>query len=292
MAKKATDMSESAASYYADQVKKGDPDRYHGALFAPRVARDRLLALYAFNLEVARIREVVSEPLLGDIRLRWWRDAIDEIYAGSVGQHEVVAALALAIHSADLPKKLFGQLLEARGLDLTEMPFETWPDLVAYMTATSSGLMALAAMILTPGANSGEIHAACQPAGQAWALTGLLRALPYHARRNQIYLPLDLLDKYRVRQADLLAGRMTPELGRLIRYLAQLARAELALARPLIRQLGAHTTTLPAFLPLALCESYLRRLERPHFDPFTHGPEPALLWRQLRLLWRGLMGRL
>lgn len=285
-------MSESAASYCADQVKRGDPDRYHGALFAPRVVRQRLLALYAFNLEVARIPEIVSEPLLGEIRLQWWRDSIDQIYAGSVGQHEVVTALALAIHSADLPKNLFEQLFQARESDLEEVPFETWPDLVAYMTATSSGLMALAAMILTPGANSEEINAACLPAGQAWAVTGLLRALPYHARRNQIYLPLDLLDTYRVCQADLLAGRMTPELGRLIGYLAQLARAELALARPLIRQLGSHTATLPAFLPLALCEPYLRRLEQPHFDPFIHGPGTTLLSRQLRLLWQGLMGRL
>jgi len=85
------------ASYCAQLLRRQDADRYLTALFAPGDRREALFALYAFNLEVARAREVVSEPFMGLIRLQWWRDALDEVYQGRIRAHEVIRPLASAI---------------------------------------------------------------------------------------------------------------------------------------------------------------------------------------------------
>ncbi len=71
-------------------LRRYDYDRFLTGLFAPAGRREALYAVYAFNLEIARTREAVSEPMLGQIRLQWWREAIEEIYAGRVRRHEVV----------------------------------------------------------------------------------------------------------------------------------------------------------------------------------------------------------
>ena len=57
-------------------VRTGDKNRFLATLFAPQKYRRALYALYAFNLEVARTRELAREPIPGEIRLQWWRDVL------------------------------------------------------------------------------------------------------------------------------------------------------------------------------------------------------------------------
>ncbi len=87
-------------SYCAAEVRRFDPDRYLCALFAPPGRREDVFALYAFNVEIARTRESVSEPMLGMVRLQWWRDAIAAIYGGTPPRHEVLGASAAAVAEA------------------------------------------------------------------------------------------------------------------------------------------------------------------------------------------------
>lgn len=130
-------------------VAKRDPDRFSSAMTAPVEARGRLLALYAFNLEVARAPWVSPEPGINEIRLQWWADAIDEIYAGKQPRaHEVVAPLATVIRAHNLPQELFAKLIAARRHDIYGKRFEDLAALIAYCEATSGGLMALAAAAL------------------------------------------------------------------------------------------------------------------------------------------------
>ena len=94
-----------STDYCHDLVRAGDKDRYLTSLFTPDRLRPHLLALYAFNIEIARIRETVSEAALGEIRLHWWRDAIEGIYAGNSHGHPVIEALAPSIELAQLPSR-------------------------------------------------------------------------------------------------------------------------------------------------------------------------------------------
>ncbi|MXU65938.1 phytoene/squalene synthase family protein [Oceanomicrobium pacificus] len=132
----------------AAAVERGDPDRFRTALLAPMPARGDLLALYAFNLEVVRAPWVTSEPMLAEIRLQWWVDALDEIFAGKPPRaHEVVAPLADAIARHDLPQREFSALIAARRFDIGSDPQSSRAAFDAYIDGTAGALMRLAARI-------------------------------------------------------------------------------------------------------------------------------------------------
>jgi len=131
-----------------------DKDRYLATLLAPAAAREHLFSLYAFNIEISKIRENVSEALLGEMRLSWWREAIDAIYCGDVGDHPVVEALERAIVECSLPQNLFLELLNARQFDLYDEPMKTIAKFDAYAGATSSVLFQLAGFIVAGQSNS------------------------------------------------------------------------------------------------------------------------------------------
>src|SRR5437899_4246551 len=161
-------------------VRAADKDRFVAALFAPAEDRAALCALYAFNLEVARVREVIREPLAGEIRLQWWRDLIDGGGRGEVEAHPVAAALRATIARHGLPTDRLKALIEARRFDLHDEPMTTLAELETYAAGASSNLIATAAQILTHGGER-DIGAIAHHAGVAHAIAGLLKAFPIHA---------------------------------------------------------------------------------------------------------------
>jgi phytoene synthase len=266
----------------ADAVRQADRDRYLASLFAPSQHRGALLALYAFSAEVARVREIVSDPLPGEMRCQWWRDAIESEARGDVRANPMAAALLDTIARYNLPRAPFLSLIEARTFDLYDDLMPTIGDLEGYCGETSSALMRLAALVLADGRDPGEADLPGH-AGVAFALTGLLRALPWHASHGQVYLPADRMDAHGVRREDVLAGQESAGLDRLLRELRALAREHLDQARRLLPASPAYTA--PAYLPLALVEPYLRLMERRDYRPFRTAvdlPE----WRRIWLLWR------
>src|SRR5262249_35757393 len=132
-------------------VRAADKDRFLAALFAPAERRDALFALYAFNLEIARVREVVREPVAGEIRLQWWSDVIGGAGRGEVAAHPVAAALLASIARYRLPPERFKALIVARRFDLYDEPMATLAALEAYAPGGSASLVALAAQALAAG---------------------------------------------------------------------------------------------------------------------------------------------
>ncbi len=123
--------------YCLDEVRRLDHDRYLTTLFLPAETRADALALYAFNLEIARTREIVSEPLLGQIRLQWWRETIDGIYGGTPRDHPVIEALVTACHRNRLDRQALEVLIDARESDLDDSPPSDLDALISYARATS-----------------------------------------------------------------------------------------------------------------------------------------------------------
>jgi phytoene synthase len=276
------DRAPRGLSYCAGEVRRLDRDRYLTALFAPAARRESLMALYAFNAEVARIREAISEPMMGLVRLQWWRDAIAEIYEGGARRHAVLDALAPVVAAQQLPRSPFDRLIDAREQDVSAEPLETMEALIAYAEGTSAPLMSLAVGVLQPDSSSvpQEVAAAGRAAGIAWALTGLLRAVPFHARGRRLYLPAALLEKHGARRRDVLELRASPHLAQAVREVAGVARQELATAR----RVRVPRAMRSPFLLLPLAELYLRQLERAGFNPFDPGvaaAPPGRLWRLL-----------
>lgn len=262
-------------------VRAGDKDRFLATLFAPPKYRRALYALYAFNLEVARTRELAREPMPGEIRLQWWRDALGGAGRGEVEAHPVAAALRDVVVRYRLPPRMLLELIDARSFDLYDEPMASVSDLERYAMQTSSALIELAARILCDGRDPGANDLA-RHGGIAYATVGLLRALPIHSARGQLYLPADLLQRHGAAAADALSGNATTGLRAVLADLRLQARHHLGAARGLLD--GAPPEIAPALLPVALVRPALDRMERRGYRPFQPGELPQ--WRRQWILWR------
>src|SRR5581483_8353905 len=157
-----------AFAHCAELVRTADHDRYIATLFAPAEHRDGLFALYAFNAEVARVRDVAREPIPGEIRLQWWREVVCGERSGEAAANPVAAALMATIRRYNLAVEPFTTLIETRQFDLYDEPMVRLSDLEAYARQTGSALIALAARVLS----GGDLEAAAASAGIAYAMTG------------------------------------------------------------------------------------------------------------------------
>ncbi|QJE72723.1 squalene/phytoene synthase family protein [Aerophototrophica crusticola] len=280
-------MADPTLSYCADQVRRFDNDRFLTALFAPANRREDLFALYAFNLEVAKTREVVTEPMLGQIRLQWWRDTIDQIYAGQERRHEVVQPLGAAVRRHGLERALFDRLVDAREADLDDSAPASLDCLVNYANSTAAPLVQLASQVL--GVNDAPAMQAARHVGIAWALTGILRSVPFLARAHRTRLPADLMATHGVMENALFDGKAGPGLAAVVKEVAAVARDHLAQARALRREVPK--VALPALLPATLADLYLGVLAREGHDPSAARVQLQNPFRQVRLGWAALTGR-
>jgi len=262
-------------------VRAADKDRFLATLFAPAEHRDALHALYAFNIEIARVREIVHEPLPGEIRMQWWSDAIAGKDTGEPSANPVAAALLAAIGRYRLPPEALTDLIDARRFDLYDEAMPGLAELDDYARKTSSALIALAGRILG-SAGEASVHRLAGHAGIAYAIAGLLKAFPLHAARGQLFLPLDLLDRRGAHREDIAAKRATPALRAVLTDMREHAREHLASARGLIEVVPK--TVLPAFLPAALAGLALARMDDATRDPFV--PVEIPQWRRQWRLWR------
>ena len=267
-----------ALSLVAAIVRRHDHDRFQTAIFAPAVAREALFSLYAFNYEIARVRESVREPMLGRIRLQWWREAIEAAYAGATPRrHEVVEPLTAVIRERGLSRKHFERLIDTRERDLDPSPPATLAELEDYADGSSAPLVRLALEIL--GATTPEAMAAATEIGIAYALVGLIRAMPVHARAGRLMMPDDIAAKAGLVPRDYAGGRTTPALRRVVETIARAAEGHLAAARGLRGRLPRRA--LPALLPARVAATALKRLQRVGFDPFSGAgdSDPLQSWR-------------
>ena len=245
-------------------VRRYDRDRFVTALFAPPARREDLFTLYAFNIEIARIRETVSEPMLGQIRLQWWRDTLDRVCRGDPAHHPVADELSALIRRQSLPRPLFDRLIEARELDMQDQPPETLAHLKLYVEDSSGGLSALAALVL--GGDDEATQEAARHVGQAWGLIGLLRAHAFGITARRLYLPvkekgLDI--------EGVLAGEAPRGLIELTEQIASTAAGHLAKARKLRGHVDRKA--VPALLPAKLADGYLAKLRKAGFNPTNRG---------------------
>jgi phytoene synthase len=278
-------MSDALREAYAHcdaLLRRDDPDRWLASLFLPAEKRKHVHALYAFSLEIARVRTLVSDPILGEIRFQWWREVLAGDRETEAEAHPVAVALLDTLARCALPREPFMALIDARLFDLYDEPMPSVEMLEAYSVATAGRLLLVAAQILDPEAGV-ELGKAASHAGIAYAVTGLLRALPWHAATGQVYLPKDMLERHGAVTEAVRAGISSPALELVLAELRALARQHLEKFAA-IRMARAGPSAV-AFLPVSLCEAYLRQMEKRGYAPFE---TPIVLpqWRRQYRLWR------
>jgi phytoene synthase len=271
---------EADAAFCAEQVRSHDFDRYAATLFVPQDRRRALLALYAFNVEIVRIREQVSQPLPGEMRMQWWTDMLAGAGHGGVEGNPVAAELLLAIQNHHLPLDPLSLLIDEHQFDLYNDPMPTMAALEGYLNATSSALLVLAARIL--GEKSDAIDHLAQHAGLAQGIARVIALLPFDAARRQSFVPQQLLEQHGSGLDALFAGKQTPTLRASLDELIAEGRSHVTKATALLPEISP--AARPAFLPLALADRDLTRMARADNDPFV--PYVAGRLGTLWILWR------
>ncbi|MBX9646815.1 MAG: squalene/phytoene synthase family protein [Xanthobacteraceae bacterium] len=269
-----------AAGFCADLVRSHDFARYAAALFVPAIPRRALLAVYAFNAEISRVREQVSQPLPGEMRLQWWTDMLEGAGHGGIEGNPVAAELLLAIRELRLPVEPLSRLIDEHQFDLYNDPMPSMAALEGYVTETSSALFSLAAQIVARPSEA--IDHLARHAGLAQGIVQVIAALPLDAFRRQLFVPVQLLESHGSGMEEVFAGKQTVSTRAAIDQLAGEARAHLTTAFELLA--GVPREVRPVFLPLALVRRDLKRLSRADTDPFV--PQAPSRLRTLWTLWR------
>jgi phytoene/squalene synthetase len=271
-------MSAPPLSPSATLVRRLDPDLFHAALFAPEPARQRLMVLYAFDIELSRAAARTAEPLIAQMRLQWWRDVV----AGEAsGGHELAEPLHGLLIAHALPADDLERLIEAREIELhgpmDQHRFDDW------LEGRFGALTRLAAHLLV-GENAAARRAA-SAVGHVMGVAFALRTATAMAAQANLYLMPGLAPEDR---AALARGRTTGQARAIAHRLADQALALLAAARAERR--AVPKAAVPALLAVWRAERVLKRARRPGLDlqrdlAGQGSRGVALAWRALRGRW-------
>ena len=271
-------MTSASAQYAAQQLRAADRDRYCPTLLLGAKEREALTALYAFNADIASVRERAREPAAGEIRLQWWADALTGEGHGAVRQNPLADALLSTIADYGLPVPPLTRMIAARRFDLYQDPMPDVATFEGYAGETVSALYQLAAMILNSG-KPVEPGDAAGHLGVAHALIGHLRAFGYNASQGRIFVPWNVLAVNGVSEDEVFAGQMSEGLASGLAQLAEMAADHLGRAESAIAALPRELRV--AFAPIAVLKAQHKRLDLE--TPFVrHDDLPD--WRKIALL--------
>lgn len=260
-----------AADSVAAMLRAGDRQRYLSTLFQPEPHRQAVQALFAFNSEVAAVRDRVMDPTAGEIRLRWWRDALTGTRHGDIERSQVASALFAALDRYSLPAAPLVRLIDARRFDLYDDPMPDLSSFEGYAGETASVLYHINAAMLA-GGRFPEAGDAAGHLGVAHALIGHLAGFEANAARGRLFLPLDVFRAAGAGEGEVMAAPQSGPVRAGLSLLIDIAAEHLAKAAAAIA--ASEFGGRPAYVLLPVLHRQLEALRR------GKGRAPAD-WQQL-----------
>ncbi len=260
-------------------VRQRSIDRYLATLFLPTDNRAPVFILYAFDAEIAHMRNLINEPMMAEIRLQWWCDVIDGKRAGEAQNHPLAAQLLKVIENYQLHKPLITAYLDARTFDFYHDPMSDVGSLEKYVGNTRTAMLRLAATIANNGVEP-DVKTDIGTTGFAMFLVELLISLPLHRSRGQCFIPEEILTENGVSMYAYLQGEQNQSTGKLVNALTELASQYLQKCNLSVLSEPARTV----FLPLALIPGYLKRFDRMGARALVE-PVDFPQWRKQIVLW-------
>jgi phytoene synthase len=194
---------------------------YYSFLFLPIERRRAITALYAFCREVDDVVDECNDPQIAATKLAWWRTEVARLYEGKAG-HPVTQALQGVLPSFNLPQEQLLEIIDGMEMDLTQTRYLDFKGLSLYCYRVASVVGLLAAEIF--GYQDRKTQKYAHDLGMAFQLTNIIRDVGEDARRGRIYLPIDELQQFDVKAADILNARYSDNFRRLMEF--QIERAE------------------------------------------------------------------
>lgn len=277
-------------SHVGQYLKTHDSDRFTLCLLAPEDRREALFALFAFNIEVAKTREVVSEPMLGQMRLQWWRDVVETIYAGGEPpRHDIAPALGGAVREYGVARIYLERLIDGRERDLTDDRPGSLAALESYARETAEPLFQAGLDILGISEDD-TAREAMNDIATSYAIIGLIRAIPFHARMRALWMPKDLLEDANLSDRAVFEYRGGAcGIEPVVKVVADRARELVGQARG-EKQRFADPQARPLLRAATLAEQHLRMLHRAGYNPFDQRVQSPPPLRAAALLWRRVVG--
>uniref|UniRef100_A0A8P4GLN7 NADH dehydrogenase (ubiquinone) complex I, assembly factor 6 n=1 Tax=Dicentrarchus labrax TaxID=13489 RepID=A0A8P4GLN7_DICLA len=246
-------------------LRSRDYDGFVSSLLLPEEARRSSLALRAFNVELAQVKDSVSQKTIGLMRMQFWKTAIEDIYRDDPPNQPVTAELWRAVRQHYLTKRWLLRIITEREKDLDDRAYRNLQELEAYSENTQSSLLYL--LLESLGLKNVHADHAASHIGKAQGIVTCLRATPYHSSRRKVYLPMDICMLHGASQEDFIRGSREQNVRDVVYDIASQAHVHLQHARSFSSNVPA--TATPAFLQTVVVEDYLQRVRRADFDVFS-----------------------
>lgn len=267
-----------AEAVVREAARRTEPDRYLAALLAPQAVSSDLIALAAFVGDIARIVHAVSDPMMGELRLQWWRDALVNLRRGTATGSPIADTVGAVMRSCALPEALFMSIIDARSRDLDAQEPLSDTAVESYSNDTEGAAFQLAGHVLGVNEQPG-VPGLMFAAGQAYGSVRLLHSLPRTLATGRAPAPFAGVAGAIDDGGAALTASMRDST---IRWLEEARR----------RAREAPPAALPAILPLALVEPYLKALERQGPNSVRQTAD-ILPLRRVWQLWRAsVFGRI
>nr|XP_015213196.1 PREDICTED: NADH dehydrogenase (ubiquinone) complex I, assembly factor 6 [Lepisosteus oculatus] len=257
-------QSQHSEKYCLDLVRVRDYEGFICSLLMPVALRRSSIALRAFNVELAQVKDAVSQKTIGLMRMQFWKNAVEEIFRDEPPHQPVTAELWRAVKKHSLTKRWLLRIIKEREKDLDDRAYRSLPELESYSENTQSSLLYL----LLESLGVKDVHAdhAASHIGKAQGIVTCLRATPYHSRRRRVYLPMDICMLHGVSQEDFIRGSGEQKVRDVVFDIASQAHVHLHHARSFSKNVPLNAS--PAFLQTVALEDYLERVRRVDFDVF------------------------
>ncbi|KAM9724501.1 NADH dehydrogenase (ubiquinone) complex I, assembly factor 6 isoform 1-T1 [Menidia menidia] len=259
-----TGDSQHTEKYCLDLVRSRDYEGFLSCLLLPEEARRSSLALRAFNVELAQVKDSVSQKTIGLMRMQFWKTAIEEIYRDDPPNQPVSMELWKAVRSHSLTKRWLLRIITEREKDMDDKAYRNLQELEKYSENTQSSLLYLLLECL----GVKDVHAdhAASHIGKAQGIVTCLRAAPHQGRRRKVYLPMDICMLHGASQEDFIRGSREQNIRDVVYDIASQAHVHLQHARSFSHSVPAAAN--PAFLCTVVLEDYLQRVRKADFDVF------------------------
>ncbi|MED6283486.1 NADH dehydrogenase (ubiquinone) complex I, assembly factor 6 [Characodon lateralis] len=176
--------------YCLDLVRSRDYEGFLSCLLLPEEARRSSLALRAFNVELAQVKDSVSQKTIGLMRMQFWKTTIDEIYRDDPPNQPISTELWRAVRTHGLTKRWLTRIVTEREKDLDDRAYRNIQELEKYSENAQSSLLYLLLECL--GVKNVHADHAASHIGKAQGIVTCLRATPHHSSRRKVYLPMDI----------------------------------------------------------------------------------------------------
>uniref|UniRef100_A0A671LKG7 NADH dehydrogenase (ubiquinone) complex I, assembly factor 6 n=1 Tax=Sinocyclocheilus anshuiensis TaxID=1608454 RepID=A0A671LKG7_9TELE len=233
-----------------DIVRKRDYEGFLCALLFPEAVRRSALALRAFNVELAQIKDSVSQKTIGLMRMQFWKSAVENIYRDNHPAQPISAELWRAVRKHTLTRRWMLRIISEREKDLEDKAYRNLQELEDYGENTQSSLLYL--LLETLGVKNVHADHAASHIGKA--------------RRRKVYLPMDICMLHGASQEDFIRGSRDQNVRDVIYDIASQAHVHLQHARSFSENVPH--AAMPAFLQTVVLEDYLQRVRKADFDVF------------------------